>query len=75
MVKTVLQYLKVVNEVDLEIGVPFDLVQGDFMRISSIEDMAIDASRPQLLDIAHLDMQGRVDPIHELASVSEVGAF
>ena len=56
VVKTALQYLKVVNEVYLEIGIPLDLLQGDLMRKCSIEDVAIDATGAQLLDIAHLDM-------------------
>lgn len=63
MVKTALEYLKVVNEVNLEVGIPLDLLQGDLVWKCSIENMAIDAARAQLFDRAHLDLQGRVYPI------------
>ena len=75
MIKTVLEYLKVIDEVDLEVGIPLDLLQGDLVWKCSIEDMAIDAAGAQLFDRDHLDLQCRVYPVDELASVGEVGAF
>jgi hypothetical protein len=73
--EAVLQDFEVVDEVYFEVGLPFDLLKGHFPGVGSIQELAVDASRPELFDGGERGAENVVDPVHNVVPRSEIATF
>jgi len=56
LVEGVLEQSEIVDELVLTPGLPVDLGHGHFARVHYIDDLAVDGSRTQLLDLGQVQL-------------------
>ena len=64
--ETCLQDFEIVQEVHLQLGIPFDFVQWHSLGICCIQKVTVDAARPKLLNFGDMDQQSVVDPADDV---------
>lgn len=75
MFEAALEYFEIEDEIDLQLCLPFDSMEGHFPRIGCIEQVAVDVACSQLFDLRELELQGGVDPVEQFSAGCEIAAL
>ena len=67
-----LQNFEVMQEIGLQIGLPFDFVEWHFLGVGCVQQLAVDVARTQLLDFCEVSDSEVVDPLHDVMPGGEI---